>query len=80
MKTLHLIRSAALSPRIIAQRITACRAAREAASNAEPGAEHMETLRMRQTLRILARSAVTPRIMAHRIAACRAAQLALEEW
>jgi hypothetical protein len=69
-----MIRSAALTPRIIAQRITACRAAREAASNAEPGAEHMETLRIRHT-----RSAVTPRIMAQRIAACRAAQLALEQ-
>jgi len=50
MKTLHMIRSAALTPRIMAQRITACRAAREAASNAEPGAEHMETLRIRPTI------------------------------
>jgi hypothetical protein len=88
MKTWHLMRSAGLSPRIIAQKartsaigrahaqtITACRAARESACNAKPSEEHMETLRIRPT-----RSAVTPGIMAHRIAACRAAQLALEEW
>ena len=74
MNTLHMIRSAALTPRIMAQRIMACRAAREAASNAEPGAEHMETLRIRLT-----KSAVTPRIMAQRITDCRAARLALEK-